>query len=299
MWNLKWRLMHPTEEGVEGAPPVAEEAVAPAGDSNIWDDLLDDETMSDAGEELEASPAAEVAEVGGEAEPKAEAVVELVAPPPAEAVVAVEKPAEAVAQPPAEVVSPAQPEPAPQQQYVPTPEEREFLRKQALVGLAERYKLTEEDATALQVEPEKVLPRLAASVHAAIYQDVLQRIYAEAPALVQHTLQERDSVRQAEEAFYGRWQDLRAHRAEVEKFAPIWRQMYPQATLEQAIEGIGATVSAMLGVVQSQVAQAPPPPPPPPAGPSTRVGSLPTPRSRLSAEEQSFVELSKSFEEEF
>ena len=302
---MKWRLMKEADEGAEGsaAEPVGQEDVGSSDDSSMWDDLLDD--GADEAAEVEAAEPMEqptVEEVGGEAETKPETVTEVVAPPPAEAVVApiVEKPVEAVAPLPAEVVSQA-PLPEAQQQFTPTPEEREFLRQQALTGLAQRYQLSEEDATALQVEPEKVLPKLAANLHAAIYEQVLQRVYAEAPALIERNLRAQEDTRRAEEAFYAKWGNLRQHEAEVQRVAVMWRQMYPQATLEQAIDGIGAAANALLGLSQAApVAAAPPPPapPPPPAGPSSRVGAVPPSRSRLSAEEQSFVDLSKVFEEE-
>jgi len=302
---MKWRLMKEADEGAEGsaAEPVGQEDVGSSDDSSMWDDLLDD--GADEATEVEAAEPMEqptVEEVGGEAETKPEVVTEVVAPPPAEAVVApiVEKPVEAVAPLPAEVVSQA-PLPEAQQQFTPTPEEREFLRQQALTGLAQRYQLSEEDATALQVEPEKVLPKLAANLHAAIYEQVLQRVYAEAPALIERNLRAQEDTRRAEEAFYAKWGNLRQHEAEVQRVAVMWRQMYPQATLEQAIDGIGAAANALLGLGQAApVAAAPPPPapPPPPAGPSSRVGAVPPSRSRLSAEEQSFVDLSKVFEEE-
>ena len=288
---MKWRLMKEADEGAEGsaAEPVGQEDVGSSDDSSMWDDLLDD--GADEAAEVEAAEPMEqptVEEVGGEAETKPETVTEVVAPPPAEAVVApiVEKPVEAVAPLPAEVVSQA-PLPEAQQQFTPTPEEREFLRQQALTGLAQRYQLSEEDATALQVEPEKVLPKLAANLHAAIYEQVLQRVYAEAPALIERNLRAQEDTRRAEEAFYAKWGNLRQHEAEVQRVAVMWRQMYPQATLEQAIDGIVAAANALLGLGQAApVAAAPPPPapPPPPAGPSSRVGAVPPSRSRLSAE---------------
>lgn len=299
MWTKNWRLMAEAEDGVEGsAPPVAQESEGSSADSSIWDDLLDDgadEALPVEEPTPEAQP--EVVEVSGEAEKPAEVVSVALAPAVAvaEAAPIVEKPVE-VAQPPAAPVVSQEPT-----QYVPTPEERAFLHKQAIEGLATRYTLSEEDATALQVEPEKVLPRLAANVHAAIYDDVLRRVYAEAPALIERSLRQQTETQRAEEAFYGRWADLRGHTAEVERVAVMWRQMYPQATLEQAIEGIGTAAKALLGLGGAAAPapmEAPRAPPPPPAGPSSRVGIQPPSRSRLSVEEQAFADFSKTFEEE-
>jgi hypothetical protein len=291
---MKWKLMSEEKEGAEGsAAPVVQEVEEPEGDSKIWDDLLDE------GSEVE-EPEAEVAEeVGGEAEPKAaEVVVAPATPEPKVETQEVVAPVVAPAPATAEVVSP---EPAPAQEPTITEEARKAMRQQALASLAEQYRLSEDDATALQVEPEKVLPKLAANLHAAIYEAVLQRVVAETPALVSRSLEMRAQTQQAEEAFYARWGDLRPHGQEVQKVAAMWRQMYPSATLEQAIEGIGSSAMALLGKTQGQAPQAqaaPSSPPPPPAGPSARA-AMAAPRSRLSTEEQSFVDLAKTFEEEF
>jgi hypothetical protein len=297
---MKWKLQSEAGEN-EGSAPVVSEDVGAEGDSQIWDDLLDDgadEAAEVEGLEPEANPAAEV---GGEAENAPAEVVEVVAPAPAVVEVApvVEKPIEVVAQPPAPVVSQV---PAESEQPKVTEEQRAYLRQQAMSALEARYKLPEEDVTALQMEPEKVLPKLAANLHAAVYEDVLRRVVEEMPALVNYTVSSTSKAREAEEAFYGQWENLRDHRAEVQKVGAMWRQMYPNATLAEAIKGIGEAASALLGLS----AGATPPPavptqviPPPPAGPSSRVGAVPPARSRLSTEEQSFVDLAKTFEEEF
>jgi len=306
MWK-KWALRNEVVEGAEGSTaPVVQEGGSPPDDSNIWDDLLDEGGDEAASVDEGLGEATTAEEVGGEAETKADVVVEAEAPKPAVAEVApvVEAPvvevAVAPAPAPATVVSP---QPAETPQPTITEEMRQFARQQALAGLAERYKLSEEDASALQIEPEKVLPKLAANLHAAIYEQVLQRVVAEAPAFIESSLRMQDSTRKAEEAFYGRWGSLRNHEAEVNKVAVMWRQMYPNASLEEAIEGVGQAASALLGLggqVAAPVAMAvAPTPPPPPAGPSSRVGAVPPSRSKLSAEEQSFADLAKTFEEEF
>jgi len=301
MWKMKWKLQAEAAEG-EGSAPVVQSDVSPTVDSNVWDDLLDDDIGETAAEEEAVAEAAPEVQVSGEAEKAPEVAVEVVAPEPAvaEAAPVVEKPVEVVAQPQAPVVSPEPVVPDVGQQPLLTDEQRSILHQQAMARLQEKYKLSDEDAAALQVEPEKVLPKLAANLHSQIYGEVLQRIAQEGPALIAQTVRAQEATHRAEEAFYSRWGNLRQHDAEVKRVAVMWRQMYPNATLEEAIEGIGTSASALLGVMQQTQSMAPPPPapPPPPAGPSTRVGVAPTARSRLSTEEQSFVDLAKTFEEE-
>ncbi len=185
MWKRKWLVMQETEEGREGGAPVVPADASPQDDSNLWDDLLED-GADEAGEVVAEAPAAATPaeEVGGEAEKSEEVVV--VAPTPAAAAAevspVVEKPAEVMAPAQAPVVSQAPVEEPPVQEIGAA--DRELLRQRAMASLTERYALSEEDVGALQLEPEKVLPKLAATLHAAIYQDVLQRVVTEAPALV-------------------------------------------------------------------------------------------------------------------
>lgn len=302
MWTRKWILSQPNEEGAEGGAPVVQESVSAPDDSKLWDDLLEDDVAEVDEVEEDAQEATPEVEVGGEAEKTEEVAVAVEAPKPAVAEVApvVEKPEEVVAPTPAPVVSQAPVEQPPPQEIGPA--DRELLRQRAMAALVERYALPEEDAVALQVEPEKVLPKLAANLHAAIYQDVLQRVVTEAPALIERTLTQRTETQKAEEAFYERWGNLRDRPVEVQRVAAMWRQMYPNASLAEAIEGIGTAASALLGLSQQTpaVAVAPAtPPPPPPAGPSSRVGISPPSKSRLSAEEQTFVDLANTFVEDY
>lgn len=301
MWRMKQRLLAEADEGQGSPAPVVQEDTS-SDDSNLWDDLLNDEVDEglEVAEEVAVAATPEV-EVGGEAEKPAVAAVEepkpeLIA---AEEPKVVEKPA-VVAPAPVQEVSQAvvEPQAAPQMGEA----DRELFRQHALQQLATRYKLSEEDATALQVEPEKVLPKLAATLHEAIYRDVLQRVAAEAPAFLSQSLSEKTANEKAEAEFYGRWGALRGHEEQVKQVAMMWRQMYPKASLAEAVEGIGSAAAALLGIQPGAgvpSAQPPPPAPPPPAGPSSRAGIAPPSKSRLSAEEQSFVDFANTFVEDY
>ena len=290
---LRWKMMAEKDELSEGSSaPVGEEAL-PSSDSSIWDDLLDDEPEVVA--ETEVEPAiASAEEVGREPEPAP--VVEekpKVEETPKAAVV--EQRVEEAQTPPVQVVSqPAQPPPG------PTPDQIFAYRQQVLAAVEKQYSLSEEDATALQVEPEKVLPKLAARLHANIYDQVMNSLAQQAPVLVAQQLKDRQETQAAEEAFFSRWQDLRPHTEQVQRVAQMWRQMYPKATLQEAIEGIGQSARALLGLGGPVAVQqeAVPTAPTVPARPAARGAPMRQAKS-MSAEEQAFADLAKSFEEEF
>lgn len=289
-----WKMMAEKDEMSEGSgAPVGEEAAPPA-DSDIWDDLLDDEPeVTEPEVEAAAEP---VVEVGREPEPTpvVEEKPKVEEAPRAEVV---EQRVEVAQAPPAQVVSqPVQP----QVQPGPTPDQILAYRQQMLAAVEQQYAFSEEDATALQVEPEKVLPKLAARLHANILDNVMRTVAQQAPMLVAQQLRERNETQAAEEAFFSRWQDLRPHADKVQQVAQMWRQMYPQATMQEAIEGVGQAARALLGMGAQASAppQVAPMAPTVPARPSARGAPVRQTRT-ISAEEQAFADLAKSFEEEF
>ena len=296
-WWMKQKLQAEADEK-EGSPPVAE-----SGDSNLWDDLLDDGSEVEVEASVDEAPPQVVEEVGREAEPEA-APAEVVAEAPVEAptpTAVVEEKVEVVAPPPAktEVSQPQAPQPAP-----PTAEEIAEFQRRTMSALAAQYALPQEEAESFQLEPEKVLPALAARLHLHIYDHVMRSIAAQAPTIVEQTMARQQGARAAEDAFYSRWDDLRPHAAQVQQVAQMWRQMYPRASLDEAIEGIGQAAKALLGLGGMQAAApttaAPAMSPPPvPARPSARGPMRPVVKQTMSVEEQAFADLAKEFTEEY
>jgi hypothetical protein len=285
MWKIRNTLQAEAEaETAAAAGPVGDDA-----DSDLWGDLFtdDDEAVVAApGEQPEVVTEA----VGEEAEPEvAPPVVAEAAPTTPEPPVAEMKP-EAVSQPPAPPVSPEVPQP-PQEQF--TTEQIASWRQQVLGGLEQVYALDSDTASALQVEPEKVLPKLAATLHMQIYDQVMRAVAAGAPAFIEQTMSQKTAAQKAEDAFYARWQNLQGHRQQVNEVARMWRQMYPNASLEEAIQGVGEAAQALLGI-----SAAPPPPtpnpPPTPARPSSRTVTHQA-QSNLSPQEQMFRGLAEEF----
>jgi hypothetical protein len=285
------------------------EGAAALSDSDIWGDLANE--VDDIGAELEAEPAREEV-VGGEAEPKSTEPVVAETPPtttppaqpqvPTTPEVIQSAPVTQAGQPQAPT-APVEPPPVtPPYQFVPTPEQIEHFRTQVIDGLAKIYAISPDDAAALQLEPEKALPRLAANVHAQVYSQIMTEISQRAPAIVEQVMLSKRSAEKAEEAFYTKWPQLRAHPNEVTRAAMIYRQMSPQTSLEEAIEATGRMVHAALGIQfegapGNPLASAPPPPPPPPPAPASVRAAAP-PRSKLDPNAQAFADLATSWDSE-
>lgn len=283
MWNLRQRLQAEANEA-EGSPAGVEDA-----GSISWDDLIDEDSTAVA-----EAPEGEVPpepEVGGEPEPEPEPTppTEAVAQPEPQPVVEV-KPEVAPPVVTQEAPAPAVVSQPPSPEAPPVTEEqlREW-RQQVVAGLEQVYALDADAATALQVEPEKVLPKLAANLHLQIYDQVMRTVVNSAPALIQQTMQRQAATQAAESAFYSKWEELRPYQAQVNQVAQMWRQMYPQASLDEAIDGVGKAVKAMLGLQPSVPPQSMPMAPPPPAGPSSRTAAPRARKSSLSPEAAQFV----------
>lgn len=292
-----------SDEALRNDEPVEGAGVA-SSDSQIWDDLANEADEYGVLPEVEAAGVVE--EVGGEAEPEAPKPAEPVAEAPPVVQPQVSTTPEVIesapvvqqGQPP-QVQAPAEPPPVtPPYQFTPTPEQIEAFRTQVLDGLAKAYAVSPEDAAALQLEPEKVLPKLAANVHAQIYSQIMTEINQRAPAIVEQVMRSQTAAQKAEEAFYGRWPQLRGHEEHVTRAAMIYRQMSPQTGLNEAIEATGRMVHAALGIPYEGAQAAPPPPPPPPpppAGPTTRA-AVP-PRQKLGQTAQQFAELANEWDD--
>lgn len=129
--------------------------------------------------------------------------------------------------------------------------------------LEQLYAFSDEDASAMQTEPELVIPRLAAKMHAEIMSDVLQGIKAIVPHYVtQHTTQV-SAEEQAWNDFYSANEDLRtvATRDQVLAVAQIYRQMHPQAQGADLLKGIGKVMRQTMGLPDPQAAPTTPPSP--------------------------------------
>jgi len=196
--------------------------------------------------------------------PEAPRPPEVPTPPVAE-VPAPEQPA---AVPPGETppVQPVQPEPEaptpPVQEAAPTGPSLEEQRTAALTELEKRYAFTEDDATAVLSEPEKVLPQFFGRLYMDVFENVLNSIQSALPQMVTQIQQQAELAGRDTQEFYGAWPKLKEHSETVNRLGQMYRQTFPQATKEQFIQDVGLQAMITLKLPLEGVqppAQTPPP----------------------------------------
>lgn len=273
-----------TEDQAAEAEPTAEQVAAATADESDTDDT------DDFGADLESmyTSAADTADVDPERDQREQGESEDSEPAGDTADDSTEEPRESGEAPtePAAAEPAAQPETQPQavveEQPAQRPPEQPLDPQQVVAqyqqwrGQAEEllatqhYNLTEEQATELENEPAKAIPRLAARLH----MEVLQQATAAAMRIIPSMMQEVTAVQsvqsQREQEFFSEWPELQSHRDDVLRFGTSYVQMNPNATFEDFKRDVGAQVavarkvdlSARQTAAQQGNGQAPPSPPP-------------------------------------
>jgi hypothetical protein len=133
----------------------------------------------------------------------------------------------------------------------------------------QQYGIPQQDLDALGLTPEQsaVLSKLQAKVHVNVVSSMTKMFAQQLPAMMHGLLNQRDSSRKAEDAYFERWPQLKsADKKVVFDVMKTYRQMNPQATRDQFIQMTGAMACAVLGLpiqVPSGTAPAPASPPAP------------------------------------
>lgn len=127
----------------------------------------------------------------------------------------------------------------------------ETYKAQAIERLAnEVYKLTPEEAQALEEDPGEALktmvPKALSRVHIEAQQAAMMQIARILPELVQHVTQQQQQAQTFEQKFFERWPQLKDHRQEVLKIGQAYRQFNPSASPEDFIEQVGVMAAASL-----------------------------------------------------
>lgn len=151
------------------------------------------------------------------------------------------------AEPPAQT-APGQQEPTP----LPTPAEPQAIaeammqnRDAVLEHLAQNeFKLTPEDIEALETDAPAHIPKLLANLYLKSQVNMLQQVSKIIPAMMQKMQRVSEANTKNEGKFYSRWPDLKPdlHGAIVRRNAALYRQINPQASLDQMIEDLGPIV---------------------------------------------------------
>lgn len=225
------------DPGAGAAPTVEVEATPtiPEGEANPFSDTanVDDwEGYDPIGTEEPAAPAEPVETPAAPAEPAPPKVPEPTPPTPPET-------------PPA----PQEPQ-APQEQQPAAPDfDPVAFQERYAANLKESYQLSEAEAEAFNMDPVAALPQLAATVHQRVMNEVLTVITAALPAQIERYTQGTTREREAQQAFYGKWPQLKAYEKQVLQAGQMYNQMAPPDTpAEKRIEMIGRMVMTALGL---------------------------------------------------
>ena len=151
---------------------------------------------------------------------------------------------------PAEPVTPAQETPA-----APAHDSAAALAAETAYReqLEATYRFDEETALQLQTEPEKVLPKLAAKLHMDVMQNVLSQVQSMLPQQLATVTDRMSKEREAENAFYTAYPDLKDHKDIVLQVGAMFRKLPGNEKIvgQAAIDRIGQMARYSLGLQQS------------------------------------------------
>lgn len=253
----------------------------------------------------------EVFPVVAEAEETVETPEEIV--PPAEEAAApelsesVETPEEVVEEPAVEEVVPVAAEEVVEQEplKLPTREDLEGMykdhREKTLPVLEQVFTLSDEEAAALDEQPSKVLPKLAAQLQYDVMLSTYNAIITALPSVMGTFNRANEIASSAHGQFMETWPDLNSKKAEpvVKASIQAYRVANPRATLEDTIRGAGIMAMVNLGLDPTPKSQQKPAVkavrkvvPPKPVAPT---GASPTPPVKGNQETNEFADLAEVF----
>lgn len=108
------------------------------------------------------------------------------------------------------------------------------------------YKLTEEDVAQLNENPAAYIPRAMSRVYLDTISASFQQFVNYLPRMVHQVLEAREQNSEQENAFFGRWPDLKAHKDAVIRLGAAYRQSNPAASQEDFINEVGAQAMVAL-----------------------------------------------------
>jgi hypothetical protein len=152
-------------------------------------------------------------------------------------------------------------------------------------ALAARYTFSEDEAVALQTEPEKVLPKLAAKLQMDVMDMVLRQVAQQVPLYVQEFSQHSQRETQAQTEFFSTWPELRGYDAQILQMGAAFRQLNPKASAKEAIDRIGKMTMDALGLTKAAPQGGPPVAPQAAFRPATPggTGAAPVAKSKWEA----------------
>lgn len=294
-----------------GAQPVGEEANSAEvnEDADVWGDMFGSIDSDEIVEGETDDPATEETPAAGE---QGDEVTDTKQEPPAEdpAPKQPEQPnqEQTPEEKPAEQPSPEQ---EAQEQQTPqmTPEQQERVRTETArirgeieSQLTQMYELEPDDAELFQLEPEKVLPKVAAKLHMNVVEALHEGVQSMLPQMIQQVQQRQQAQEKSVGAFFEAWPALNdeQYMDTVVRVVENYKRAYPHAPLEQVINEAGAAAMVALKLPiggqqqqpqQQQQQPAPSMAPPPPANPGAGSQTLPTQPQTGNVFEQMFEDI--------
>jgi hypothetical protein len=213
-------------------------------------------------------------------------------------------PAPAVAKPPTPPVVPAVVPPvAPVVEKTPEQLQADIAarRQEFRSSLVKLYEPTTKDKGGLLLtEPEKVLPELAAELHMQVLESAVYGIMAQVPQIVQNVIAMQHTTERNEASFFAAWPQLAAKKVEamplITRFAPIYRQANPSASMEDFTREVGSMVMVALRIAPTGAVEPPPATPPavfapavPGAGGAPPTGT-PAPKNQWEQLQEEFLQ---------
>lgn len=139
--------------------------------------------------------------------------------------------------------------PVPQPQPETNTQQQQQQRlAQEMAQLEGMYKLTPEQAQALDAEPSKIMPRFAAAVHANIIRHVGAQLGQILPQLVPQIVNSASADKTNEDKFFQEWPELRQHAAVVEATAKTLLSTRPDLRGEEVMRQLGLMASVAAGL---------------------------------------------------
>lgn len=122
------------------------------------------------------------------------------------------------------------------------------LRTEYMSEVEKMYTFDENDARAVMLEPEKVLPKQFAKLHTQTVEAAVAGIVQQLPAIIQMTMQTLQAKSQLNKSFYSAWPQLAKseHVATVRNMMQAYRQQNPQASWDQVVREVGAAAMVSL-----------------------------------------------------
>lgn len=111
-------------------------------------------------------------------------------------------------------------------------------------SVAQRYALSNEEREALETDVVGTVPKLLAKLHVRVMTNVLNQMAQSIPHMIERQMRVSSANAANADKFYSRWPDIKkdAHGETVMRLGALYRQMNPNASMEQMIEELGPLV---------------------------------------------------------